>query len=244
MKRFDKHFARLFVTGTDTGVGKTVLSLALMHYFHEIGLDPFYIKPIQTGCRDPYATDSDSRFIYEHVSALTGKDPAESVAYCFTNPKAPYFAARDEGKEIDPKIIKEFVDRRDASHSPIVLEGAGGLFVPVCEGVLMIDLITFLGAKPILAARAGLGTINHTLLSLEALHARGIEPAGVVLMDASETRVSADMVSENIEAIERVSGVGVAGVIGRITDFSNPQKEWHHVFDRLFGQVNDRVLAR
>jgi dethiobiotin synthetase len=233
MGRFDRQ-VRLFVTGTDTGVGKTVLSLLMMHYFHDMGLDPLYIKPVQTGCRDPYAPDSDSKLIYENVPALRGKDPAEAIAYCFTNPKAPYFAARDEGKEVDPGVINEFVNKRSASHSPIILEGAGGLFVPVCERVLMVDLITILGAKPILAARAGLGTINHTLLSLEALYTRGIEPEGVVLLDGSETPTPADMVSENIEAIEKVTGKKVAGVIGRVTDFSNPPKESYQVFDRLF----------
>ena len=230
MKELDNHFARLFVTGTDTGVGKTVLSLFLMHHFHAIGLNPFYIKPIQTGCRDPHDTDSDSRFIYEHIPALKGKDPAESVVYCFTNPKAPHFAARDDGKEVDPAVIKDFVEKKGASHSPLIIEGAGGLFVPVREGILVIDLIPLLGAKPILAARAGLGTINHTLLSLEALRVRGIEPAGVVLLDASETGVSPDMLKENIEAIESVSRVAVSGVIGKVTDFSRLPEgvEWSH----------------
>ena len=90
---------RYFVLGTDTGVGKTVLSLLLMRFCYQRGDRPFYIKPLQTGCRSPYDTDSDARFVYEHVEALKGKDPAESVIYCFKNPKAPYFAARDEGKE-------------------------------------------------------------------------------------------------------------------------------------------------
>jgi len=103
MKREDN----IFIVGTDTGAGKTVLSLLLMQYFYGKGRSPFYLKPIQTGCENPYDTDSDACFIYHHLKPLGDKDPAESVIYCFRNPKAPYFAARDEGKEIHIKKILE-----------------------------------------------------------------------------------------------------------------------------------------
>ncbi|MEN6437795.1 MAG: dethiobiotin synthase, partial [Syntrophobacter sp.] len=196
---------RFFVTGTDTGVGKTVLSLLMMRYFFEAGKNPSYIKLIQTGCRDPLDTDSDARFIYENVPALEGKDPGESVPYCFRNPKAPWFAARDDENSIDLKHIVDAVEKRDASHRALVLEGAGGLFVPVDRGTLMIDLIAMLNARPILAARAGLGTINHVLLCIEALKFRGLDPVGLVFLDFGETETPADMIAENIEAVERFS---------------------------------------
>lgn len=234
MEKSAKQLDRLFITGTDTGVGKTVLSLLLMDYFYSKGKEPFYIKPVQTGCTDPYSQDSDSRFIYEHIGALRGKDAARSVIYCFTNPKAPYFAARDEGRKIDLSVIAQFVDEKSSSHSPLIIEGAGGLFVPVCEGILMVDLVGMLGAKPILAARAGLGTINHTLLSLESLYRRGIEPAGVVFLDGGKTATPPDMIEENMEAVERVSGLKVCGVIGYVEDFSNLSKKSRQVFDNLF----------
>ena len=70
-----------------------------MQFFYKRGDEPFYVKPLQTGCVDPYDTDSDAKLIYQNVVPLKGKDPADSVIYCFTNPKAPYFSARDEGKE-------------------------------------------------------------------------------------------------------------------------------------------------
>lgn len=224
MRKFNRMDDRFFVTGTDTGIGKTVLSLLLMQYFFEMGENPFYVKPIQTGCKDPRDTDSDSRFINEHVHALRGKDPSDSVAYCFKNPKAPYFAARDEGRGIDLAAVRDFVDRIDSSHSPIVIEGAGGVLVPVTEVEMMADLIGLLRGKPILAARAGLGTINHTLLSLEVLRGRGMEPIGIVFMDSGEHPTPIQMIKENMEAIERHSGVKVCGVIGKIRDFSAPPK--------------------
>ena len=225
--------------GTDTGVGKTVLSLLMMQFFYKRGDEPFYVKPLQTGCVDPYDTDSDAKLIYQNVVPLKGKDPADSVIYCFTNPKAPYFSARDEGKESDIsiKVIQEFVDTKARSFNPVILEGAGGLFVPVNETILMIDLIELTGSTPVVAARAGLGTINHTLLTLEALKSRGMEPLGVVFVDSGEeTITSKAMISENIEAVENLSGISVAGVINRIEDFSNPGRECYQVIERMFSQ--------
>ena len=228
---------RYFVIGTDTGVGKTVLSLLMMQFFYKRGDEPFYVKPLQTGCVDPYDIDSDAKLIYQNVVPLKGKDPADSVVYCFTNPKAPYFSARDEGKEADINVtvIQEFVDTKARSFNPVILEGAGGLFVPVDETLLMIDLIELTGSTPVVAARAGLGTINHTLLTLEALKSRGMEPLGVVFVDSGEeTITSKAMISENIEAVENLSGISVAGVINRIEDFSNPGRECYQVIERLF----------
>jgi len=224
----------LYIVGTDTGVGKTVLSLLLMQFFYTRGFTPFYLKPAQTGCRNPYDTDSDAKFIYQHVNPLGRKDPADSVIYCFKNPKAPYFAARDEGKEIDFRIIQETINKKRLLYSPIVIEAAGGLFVPVNEKLLIIDTIRMTKARPIIASRAGLGTINHTLLTIEALKGRGILPAGIVLIDSGETSTPQDMIGENIEAIEKVSGIKVAGVIGKIVDFSNPDRDCFQTIERLF----------
>jgi dethiobiotin synthetase len=194
----------------------------MMQLFYERGDSPFYLKPLQTGCRDPYDADSDARFVYQHVEPLKGKDPAESVIYCFKNPKAPYFAARDEGKEkdIDIKVIQDVVNEQARLFNPIIIEGAGGIFVPVNEDTLMIDLIEQTESKPIIAARAGLGTINHTLLTVEAFKRRGLQPEGIVFIDSGKTQTPQDMLSENIEAVEKVSGVNVAGLIHRIEDFS------------------------
>lgn len=207
----------------------------MMQLFYERGYSPFYIKPFQTGCRDPYDEESDAGFIYRNVGPLKGKDPSDSVVYCFRNPKAPYFAARDEGKnkDIDLKLIQEAVNKRARCFNPIILEGAGGLFVPAGKDTLMIDMIELTESRPIIAARAGLGTINHTLLTLEALKGRGITPAGIVFIDPGEVPTHQDMILENIEAVEKASGLKVAGVIHRIEDFSQPKKECYLPIERM-----------
>ncbi len=224
----------IFVVGTDTGVGKTVLSLLLMQFFFAKGLSPFYIKPLQTGCIDPYDRDSDARFIYRHVEALQGKDPADSVIYCFRNPKAPLFAARDENRTIDLALIEQKTSEKAAIYDPVIVEGAGGLFVPVTKEASMADVIALTKGTPIIAARAGLGTINHTLLTIEALKARGLAPAGVIFIDAGENKTPPEMIEENRLAIIEASGIKVAGVIGRIDDFSHPPSACYEPLTGLF----------
>ncbi|MBU2521742.1 MAG: dethiobiotin synthase [Proteobacteria bacterium] len=234
MENLKKQTDKIFVVGTDTGVGKTVLSLLLMQFFYAKGYTPFYIKPIQTGCSDPYDKDSDARFIYKHVKQLTKKDPADSIVYCFREPKAPYFASRDEGKHIDITAIKDTLDNKARIYSPVIMEAAGGLLVPVNENTLIIDLIKITDAKPIIAARAGLGTINHTLLTIEAMHKRHIKPLGVVFIDAGEKATPQDMISENIEAVESHSGIKPIGIIGKIDNFMCPLKKYYKPFEKIF----------
>ncbi len=212
---------KIFITGTDTGIGKTVLSLLIMRLFYEIGKTPFYIKPAQTGCKDPYDNDSDAKFVYDNLPVLNGKDPAESVIYCFRNPKAPHFAARDEGRRIEIEKISNVIEKKRSMFSPIIIEGAGGVMAPLTKEMTMIDMINKVGANSIVAARAGLGTINHTCLTVEALEKRNIKIKGIIFID-STGKTPFDMVQENIEAVETETGIKVAGVINKITDFFNP----------------------
>lgn len=229
-----KQTDNIFIVGTDTGAGKSVLSLLLMQYFYAKGFTPFYLKPIQTGCVNPLDTDSDAKFIHRHVTPLASKDPAESVIYCFRNPKAPYFAARNEGKEIDIKTIQSAVALKSTLYSPVIMEAAGGLLVPVTEKLLVIDLISLTKTRPLIAARSGLGTINHTLLTVEALMRRDIQPLGIVFIDAGELETPPEMLQENIEAVEKFSDLKVAGVIGFIKDFSHPPQSCYRPFKRIF----------
>ncbi len=234
MMKSHKIMENLFVVGTDTGVGKTVLSLLLMQFFCSRGYNPFYVKPVQTGCKDPYDSESDAKFIYRHVGQYKDKDPADSVIYCFKNPKAPLFAARDEGKTIDLSVIENAVVEKARFFSPLIIEGAGGVLVPVVEHTFVADLSLATHAAPVIAARAGLGTINHTLLTIEALTGRGLKPLGIVFIDAGEKETPLEMVMENKSAIEEASGVKVAGIIGRIRNFFKPPRSCYLPLEKMF----------
>jgi len=235
VKNSIKKIKNLFVVGTDTGVGKTVLALLLMQFFFAKGYSPFYLKPVQTGCEDANDADSDAKFIYRHVEPLKGKKPDESVIYCFKNAKAPLYAANDEGKAIDLSKIERVVSQKADAYSPVILEGAGGVLVPVMGRKLMVDIISLVNGTPIIAARAGLGTINHTLLTIEAIEKRGLKPLGIVFIDAGQEETPAEMIRENSSAIEVISGIRVAGVIGRIPDFLLPPHDSYKPLAKMFG---------
>lgn len=159
----------VFVTGTDTDVGKTVTSAALVRAWNAS-----YWKPLQSGTDD---APSDST----GVQHLAGLEPARihPPAATFGASLSPEDAASVAHTRIDPAMIT--LPRHTASDRPLVVEGAGGVFVPIAENYLMIDLMVRLALPVVLVARSQLGTINHTLLSLAALRARGLHVAGVIL---------------------------------------------------------------
>lgn len=165
---------RLFVTGTDTGVGKTQVSIALLEVLAARGERPFALKPYESG------GTGDSVALWR---AAGGWQPRDSVClYSFARPLAPGLAAK-QGHAGDPRRVRALL-RRFRAH-PQVVEGAGGLRVPLTRRHDVIDLIDLLGLPVVVVARAGLGTINHTTLTLDALAARGAKVQGVVLVQAT-----------------------------------------------------------
>jgi dethiobiotin synthetase len=158
--------ARLIVTGTDTGIGKTVFAAALA-----AALDGFYWKPIQAGVEEE--TDSAA------VLRLSGLAPERILpeAYRLRTPASPHLAAERDGIVIDPdRLVLPATDR------PLVAEGAGGLRVPLTRQVTYIDVMARWKAPVVLCARTTLGTINHSLLSIDALRARDVAIAGIVFI--------------------------------------------------------------
>lgn len=206
----------LFITGTDTDVGKTVLSLLVMRLL--AGEDAVYLKPVQTGCLDA-EHDSDAAFVHRHLPGglPLGMTPADCIHSLRPLPKAPLFA----GEPVDFDDLCRFITAHAARHEMTVVEGAGGLLVPITTQKTMLDLALETGASLLVAGRAGLGTINHTLLTLEALKARKARCLGVVLTDPADATPKPDR-AENSAAIESFSGVPVHGVVGRIADLQNP----------------------
>lgn len=157
---------RLVVTGTDTGIGKTVLAAALTGH-----LGGRYWKPVQAGLEG----ETDSQIV-ARLCGL-GPDAVLPEAYRLTTPCSPHQAAAIDGVVIDPARLTLPV-----VNGPLVVEGAGGVLVPLAPGLLMADLFAHWGLPVVLAARTSLGTINHSLLSLEALRARGVAMLGVAFI--------------------------------------------------------------
>lgn len=229
--KFKKDFQNICVVGTDTNVGKTVLSLMLMNFFYQRGFTPFYIKPFQTGTWAPDFIDSDSHFIYQYLPQLTGKNPQESMLHCFTEPLAPYFAAKKDERLAEINNGADFIAEKTKEYSPLIIEAAGGVMVPLTEDQLFIDMMDWRQMTPIIASRPNLGTINHTLLTIEALKSRGVTPLGVVFIHSAQGSVTPERVAENRMAIETHSGVPVLGEIPYLLDFTTLSKGHCTIFD-------------
>ncbi len=175
------------ISGTDTGIGKTAAAALLT-----LGLDAHYWKPIQSGTED--GTDKAT------IKTLTGLpgDRFLPEAYVLTEPLSPHRSAELDGVEIDiAHLSLPIID------GPLIVEGAGGLMVPVTRRLLQIDLFKHWNAPVVLCARTGLGTINHTLLSIEALRDRNIPLHGLLFIGNDN--------ADNIRTIADLSGARVLG---------------------------------
>jgi dethiobiotin synthase len=163
----------IFVTGTDTGVGKTVAAAALMHRFR--GAGPLrYWKPIQTGIEADDDTATVRRLGACSAEEIFGKGVR------LPKPVSPHLAAQWAGQRIDLTKLRALVGNDD--DTTWIVEGGGGLLVPINETQTMADWISYLALPVLVVARSALGTINHTLLTLEALQARSLRVAGVMMI--------------------------------------------------------------
>jgi dethiobiotin synthetase len=180
---------RLIVVGTDTGVGKTTFAAALVG-----ALDGIYWKPVQAGDLDQTDTDAVLR-----LSGLTPRQILPEV-YRLRTPASPHLAAEIDGITIDPEmLVPPDTDR------PLIVEGAGGLLVPLTREITYLDVIARWNIPVVLCARTTLGTINHSLLSIEALRARNIALLGIAFIGY-----------ENLESERIIVDMGRTRRLGRL----------------------------
>jgi dethiobiotin synthetase len=190
----------LFVTGTDTGVGKTVVACGLIRALRGRGIDCVGMKPVETGVGPEGPRDAIAL-----RAASGGGEPLELVCpQRFALPAAPAVAATAAARRVDLGAIHAGFEALAARHDCVIVEGAGGLLVPVSEDVAMADLARDLGLSILIVARGRLGTINHALLTLEVARARGLSVAGVVVSCADGALSGPDR--ENLEWLRRSLG--------------------------------------
>ena len=187
----------VFVSGTDTGVGKTVVACAIARGLRARGVDVGVMKPIETGVGAEGPLDA-----LALREAAGNPDPLEAVCPLqFAQPSAPTAAARDEGREVDLAVLDDACSALRARHDYLIVEGAGGLLVPVTDGCSMLALAKRWELPVVLVARANLGTINHTWLSLEAAERAGVAVAGLVISHSTGRLSDAD--AANLEVLRR-----------------------------------------
>lgn len=211
----------VFITGTGTEVGKTMVAAAVLRSARLAGIDAAPLKPVQTGAsRGPAGLIAPD---VEFCLAAAGLDPSPDeramMAPCLYEPAcSPHLAARIEGRPVDEAAIlaaaRGLIERRDA----LIVEGAGGVMVPLSESRTMLDLMADLAMPVVVAALDSLGTINHTLLTLAALRAAKLDVLGVVFNRPAPTEPVGDKTDQRIrrdnpEIISRLGGVDVLGLL-------------------------------
>lgn len=199
----------IFITGTDTGIGKTAVASGLAGAFKNRGYSVGVMKPVQSGAlvRNGRLYSQDAEFL---MKALDKHDEPELVCpVLLREALAPGVAAEIEGKTVDFGLIKNAYLQLEKRHNIVIVEGAGGIAVPLGKRFLISDLITFLGIPAIIVARSGLGAINHTVLTIEHAKRRGIRVIGTIMNNymggiAEET---------NPKVIAELTGLPILGII-------------------------------
>ncbi len=210
----------LFVTGTDTNVGKTWIAAGLTAVLRQRGVNAAYFKPIQSGCPEEAGRliPTDARLAKE-LAAL--REPLEALTpICLRLPLAPGVAAEQEGKAIDLEQVAHSFRELAGRYDYVVVEGAGGLYVPLIGlDFLVLDMIRWLALPLLVVARAGLGTINHTVLTVKAAQHAGIAVPGVVLNRYPAKPRLAEQTNPGV--IESLTGVPILGLVPEVTEIDS-----------------------
>jgi len=204
----------LFVAGTDTGVGKTFITALLAKVLVDQGIDVKVQKWVSTGNSK---FSEDCVFIYkllENRSQDTTGFGFDVAPYCLSLPASPHLAAEQAGVTIETEVIREAFFRLESSCEILIVEGVGGVLVPLSRAMLLADLVADLNLPALVVARSGLGTLNHTLLTLEVLRHRNIQIVGVLLN--SQGGEDSSIVRDNQRTIAEMGQVEVFGHLPRV----------------------------
>lgn len=230
----------IFVSGTDTGVGKTVVAAALARLLRDRGVNVGVMKPVTSGCieRDGLLVSEDAELL-AWAAGVPLDD--ECAPFCLRTPIAPSVAAAREGVKIDFARIRESYEELLRRHDFVIVEGAGGLMVPLHGGMLVADLVTALKLPLLVVARPNLGTINHTVLTCFTARQLEIDVRGVVVNSYPESPDIAEEYAPHL--IDSLSGAPLLGVFPHIE--ANTQQEMvERLAARLAADPTTKILLR
>jgi dethiobiotin synthetase len=210
----------LFITATDTGVGKTVIASAIANWFYRRDYRVGVCKIAATGCvrRDDRLVSEDAESLGQ---AIGSRFPLETICPIrFVEPLAPAVAAERAGIPLDWSLLQDSLDTLASQSDVMIVEGVGGIMVPMDNRHMVLDVAGWLGLPTIVVARPGLGTINHTLLTVNALRAAGVAVAGVVINRYPADRDVAEQT--NPAAIEKWARLPVLCQVPEILQLNDP----------------------
>ncbi|MBI4970450.1 MAG: dethiobiotin synthase [Candidatus Omnitrophica bacterium] len=204
----------MFIIGTDTGVGKTVIAAGLALVAREKKIRVGVMKPVATGCfsHEGELLSHDTLFL---LKASEGKRHELANPVRFRNPLAPLAAARHEARPIDTSHIIRAYEELHENFEFVIVEGIGGLMVPFTENYFVSDLIQEFKLPVIIVARTALGTINHTLLTIDAAKSRGLNILGIIFNNFNENSLSLDE-ETSPRIISDLSRVPILGMVPKI----------------------------
>ncbi len=208
----------IFISGTDTAVGKTLIAAGLVAALKEQGIDVGVMKPLESGAPSFGSSPIPRDALYLKEIAGVIDDLNLINSYCFQIPLAPGVAAEKEGVKIDLQRIKVQYEELKGRHEFMVVEGAGGLLVPIAQGILLPELIKLLELPLLLVARSSLGTINHILLSLFYCQEEGLEVKGVIMNESTPDTDPSE--ESNAQVVAQFSGVPVLGSFPYLRDYA------------------------
>jgi dethiobiotin synthetase len=229
----------LFVAGTDTSVGKTYVCGRLLEYAKAKNIQAGYQKWVCTGGEGDVPEDLQNSLQVAGLQ-VDSERINDQVPYSFRFPASPHLAAAMEGREIDPDVIIHKCNTLAKEHDWLIVEGVGGLLVPLRQDLLLADLLGQLQPWVLLVARSGLGTINHTLLSIEALHSRKIPILGVVFSDA-EQEENKTIISDNQKIIQKIGRVKVFGRLRREADTALSREDFAPIGAAIFNNLQQNI---
>ncbi len=231
----------IFVTATDTGVGKTLVTSALVACLTQRGIDVGVMKPIETGVSRSTKAQSDGARLRR---AAGSHDPiAEVCPYVFRLPVAPLSAARAEGTNVRVATILRAFGALRKKHDLVAIEGVGGVHVPITGTVDMLDLMQRMGLPVIVVGQSGLGGVNHALLTLHALRQRKIPIVGLILnqLRPLRTKIARAQEQSTVTLLRRLANVPV---VGPLPFRASLNQNWNEGMIRLAGTVEITKLAR
>ncbi|WP_136513481.1 dethiobiotin synthase [Geomonas edaphica] len=230
----------IFVTGTDTGVGKTIASATIAMLLRRMGHSVGVMKPVTSGC-----IERDGKLISEDAELLCfGADlpvTPDCTPYLLRAPLAPSVSASQDGVRINFQVIKEAYDRLAQKHEFVIVEGAGGLMVPLAGGLLVADLALHLGLPIVVVARPNLGTINHTLLTTFTARTMGLKVKGVIVNRYPDTPDQAESYAPHM--IDSLSGSQLLGLFPDIQG-ADERETVTRVTDHLLQQPATGIMLR
>lgn len=235
----------LFVAGTDTEIGKTLVTAILACGLLKLGVNACPVKPIASGgIEENGVLVSVDAKVYQRFSKIS--EPASVLSpCCFRHPASPHLAAEMERKTIDPEKARDALNRLAEKYDSLLVEGIGGWLVPITYSYTVADFARDLGLPVLLASANRLGTINHTLLTLESIRARGIEPAGVIMTHPSPAS-DIQIAENNIETIRRLGRVEILGSIPylgkNIENTESAETLWLRVKDTIQWRRIQQIL--